>query len=74
MLSVEGVDYLRQGQAVRPAGTAPDLGLVRIYGDSGDFLGVGEALADGGLRRVVCLMSIRLKRKENPAIRHINAL
>lgn len=46
-LSAEGTHYLRQGQAVRPVGMVPVPGLVRVYGDSGVFLGVGEALADG---------------------------
>ncbi len=46
--------YLRQGQAVQIAG-APQEGWVRIYGENGGFIGVGEIDSDGRVapRRLV---------------------
>jgi tRNA pseudouridine55 synthase len=48
--------YLSQGQAVTVA-HAPTEGLVRIYKEGGQFLGLGEVLGDGRIapRRMVKL-------------------
>lgn len=46
--------HLRLGQAV-PVSKAPELGLVRIIDENGQFLGIGEAMEDGRVapRRLV---------------------
>ncbi len=48
LLPAAGSFYLRQGQAVRPG--VEGEGLVRIYLESGEFIGVGELLEDGRLK------------------------
>jgi len=42
-------DYLLQGHAVN-TGVDQDAGLVRLYGEAGAFLGIGEVLPDGRVR------------------------
>ena len=53
MLPTAGGFYLRQGQAVRPKVESD--GLVRVYLENGEFIGVGEVLEDRRLvpRRLV---------------------
>ncbi|HSW68968.1 MAG TPA: tRNA pseudouridine(55) synthase TruB [Gammaproteobacteria bacterium] len=45
-LSTSAVFYMRTGQAVRVL-YAPDAGFVRIFGNDGQFMGIGEILEDG---------------------------
>jgi len=48
-LGTEAAARLRQGQWL-PIDSARALGRVRVYGEDGTFLGVGEVLATGELR------------------------
>ena len=50
------LDFIREGQAVTVP-HAPTSGLLRIYSDSNEFLGLGEVLDDGRVapRRLVNL-------------------
>jgi tRNA pseudouridine55 synthase len=46
--------YMLQGQPVQIPGS-PNDGVVRMYGESGSFLGIGEILDDGrvGPKRLI---------------------
>lgn len=46
VLAQDSMFYLRRGQPVLVP-HSPTCGLIRIYGDSGEFLGIGEVLDDG---------------------------
>lgn len=45
-LDADSTHYLNQGQAVWRSGIIPE-GLLRLYGEDGLFLGLGEQLSDG---------------------------
>jgi tRNA pseudouridine55 synthase len=46
MLDADSTHYLQQGQAVWQSGKIPS-GLLRLYSESNQFLGLGELQGDG---------------------------
>ncbi len=45
-LDVDSAFYLQQGQAILHSGNIPE-GLIRLYNEQGEFLGLGEQQSDG---------------------------
>jgi len=45
-LDIDSAFYLQQGQAILHSGNIPE-GLIRLYNEQGEFLGLGEQQSDG---------------------------